>query len=229
MANQTISFKKIEINKLQFMHLCNYFIEVPFSEENKEGFVIQDQDYNSVFVYYILRLPTYETQFDITTNQIVRQETFKTKIIPFSINYKMKTLEIYGGKKNIPRLIQIVSKVLNYEVVIEEIVIEPKKMIRNMIMLQGLDFEVLNIHVKDFEISQYILGDCNLKVSGLFGAQELIEKYSDKISQIKLSILYQDIATFVVVNRSGSIRFYGDSTKIAEQFMDKLKGILLGD
>jgi hypothetical protein len=119
MANQTITFRKIKLNDQQFNKLCNYINEMPFSEDNKEGFIIEDWDKANITACYILDLPTFEERYDPTQNLIVREQTFRIAFVPFTIDNEIGVIEIYGAKRNVNRLVQVIGKALNFEVAVE--------------------------------------------------------------------------------------------------------------
>lgn len=227
MANQTITFRKIKLNDQQFNKLCNYINEMPFSEDNKEGFIIEDWDKANITACYILDLPTFEERYDPTQNLIVREQTFRITFVPFTIDNEVGVIEIYGAKRNINRLVQVIGKALNFEVAVEEYEFSPRKILKQL-RINGIEYEITRIHVHDFPVYADILGDCNLKVAGLAGIDDIINKYSDKITQIKLGVIYEDNVIPLLINSLGTMRLYIRDS-MPEAFINHVKRVVLGE
>ncbi len=222
----TINYKKlIYLDEKLYYELINQFEKTPYTPKTGSGFLIKNQEINSIQCYFILEKPIYYTIYDVTNNTIKKEKSIKKDVVEFLIDKKNHLIEIYSNKQNSKRLINEIGKLCKFNLTISDIIFNPKIIIKKF-EDEKINFIIRSLKIRDFTIKKRIIGTYNIRSIENYEAKEIINESNHNISYFTVQMKIEKKFLTIGIYRSGTIRLFNKIEDI-ENSLEDLKKLII--
>lgn len=222
--SSSMLFKTIEINGQSLTEIISCLKAKQYSPLTNEGFSIDEVSDKTVYANYIYESPTLISTFDENILGYKKEKTVIKILISFSIDISHNVLTIFTSSQKSHRLITELGKVFNFKLSISDVKLSPKTLILKL-KENNINFDFKSIKVDDFNFENKYIGSYLIKIFEQSSANELISRYSDKISFFTANIELHNEHYAIGFFNNGKIRIY-NKLEDNYEFVEQLKNII---
>lgn len=175
----------------------------------------------------IVRKSTYRTIFDPFTEAFEKEENIYFEEIPFSIDPRFSTLEVYSASQNVNILLSEISKLVSFQVVIESLNLHPANL-PELLASKGVKHKIIKIRVNNYKPNPGLVGNFTAVVLQNQNANEIIASQKQDISQIGVTVKLSETLTLDLhYSKTGRIQVRYESEDEFTDVFAEIKEILL--
>ncbi len=184
-----------------------------------------------MFLYVSLCKPTQtrnEVSYNITENRFETVVTSRLAVVKFDIDLLKSVLTVWGNRSIAQRLVTLISQASKNQIIIEDYVVDFPKMVSR---ISDMDMLILSkMKLENVMIDSGISASCNVSLVNIEGANSLVKKYCDNISQLSIILgdRLSDSSVSLTFFSSGSIVVYKDRDNIPEEILTQIQEIAMG-
>jgi hypothetical protein len=204
-----------------------YFNQTQFDEAKGYGFVDPKRAGSLLSTTLALRRVTRQTIFDPATATFSREETVYFEQIPFVIDSRFKTLEIFSNAANAWQLITIMAELFNYRLAMPALDFSPPHIL-GVVAKARQGISIRKFVAKNFVARPGVSGRYTPEVTDSASALTLIEAHPEEITQITFVVdLRVEDEVKLAVSKTGGLAITCDEDNLVTALAE-LKGLLLG-
>ncbi len=222
----TVNYKKlIYLDEKLYYELINLFEKTPYNPKRRSGFLIKNQEINSVQCYFIYEKPIFYTIYDVSNNSIKKEKSIRKDVVEFLIDKKNHLIEIYSNKQNSKRLLNEIGKLSKFSLAISDITFNPKQIIKKF-EDEKINFVIRSLKIRDFIIKKRIIGTYYIRSIENNEAKEIINENNHNISYFGIQLKIEKKLLTIGIYRSGNLRLFNKIENI-ENSLEELKKLIL--
>jgi hypothetical protein len=223
-SQTTLVFKRINSDDIDLREARQLIKNNAYAQGVKQGFIIRETAESELVADYIFHFPTFVDKFDEQNLVFVKEQTIRTMIINFSLNWNYDLLTIYTRSSTARRLISELLRITEFRLAVDDINFTPDGVIRKF-RKSNLPLNIDSLKIKNFSLKRNVIGTFNAKVSNSQVARELLEEYAGDIPYFGCQTEYEQKIFHLGFYEGGAIRFSGDEDNQSD-LIDKVKKIL---
>lgn len=174
-----------------------------FDVDKGVGFIHTDLDDNYLSSKLVLRRNVSRNLFDYQTNTFTQQDSYYFEEIPFGIDGRFTTLDIFSNLKNTHQLITHIGKLTKFQYTIADFDVNPANVL-DLVIDTTTHFELEKFSINHLIVKPGISGTYSAKVSDQQNALQIIQNQKADVSKIGLKIDFlaeENVA--ISISRSG--------------------------
>lgn len=221
----TITFNKIlEVEKRGLDYYKQVFENAPYSEEEGWGFSSVEEDEYILSATLLKRTPTSIQEWNIQQRDFEKKVIYIYTQFSFSIDFRLGLIYVQGTISALNKIKSILRNVLkgafSYDdITLSSVILSPQ--------FRSNDFQSLlkEISINDFNYKEGIIGKYVAKIHNQENAIEIVDKYFEKISKIKIYFYSQNTNFELIASRCNSLTIICDCDDFF-LIMDKVKNFI---
>jgi hypothetical protein len=208
-------------------HLQTQFTNIQFDDTKGYGFVNTGLKGSLLSTTLALRRVTHQTIFDPDSGAFSRQENVYFEQVPFVIDTRFRTLEIFSNADNARQVIVIIAELLNFRLAIPALDFSPPHVLSVVSKVRS-GISLRKFVAQNFVVRPGVSGRYAPEVTDTPSALALIEAYPDEISHLTfVADLRVEDEVKLAVSRTGGLTLTCDEDNLAAA-LNELKNLLLG-
>jgi hypothetical protein len=201
------------------------FLEMQYSDEQGFGFRKVSLSSNYLSAILLRRIPTFISQYDAKTGQLIEREIFLYSEIEFGLDGEFQLLEVYGAAKHASRVRAALRLVLQPESRLFSVNLAPAEVIPCLAQ-SFVRISVDKLTVDNFQHSDGIIGRYEMRLKFADLATDIIERYSHDVTRATISVASPDLGDFDIdVSNNGRLTVKCQEEQFADVFAH-LKSVL---
>lgn len=218
---KNIVFKSFKINEDQYIELLQKLNDFCFNLEDGEGVQVIEETIDYARCIYCYETIYMQNMYNPSIGDFEKTKLKKIELIPFIIDLKYQTLDIFGTKQKCSRVIDMIGKITRYRIPVIDIQVNPIKILLAC-SDRGISYCVKKVKIVDYVFFDNIIGNCILDLSEYQKTEEVLKKYEKQIVSFSSAIKIDD-AYSITFYKSGAISIYKEFEDIKISLIRTLK------
>lgn len=216
----SVRISDIRLTNMEFSEFVELLDKSSFERGDAYGFSLEESEPSLISAHLLLTSPQITQVFDEETQSVEEEQIDTVEMIPFRIDTRFGTLEIFSGKDSVSTVTNKLGQLTNWNITIENSTLDPRTILDSI--SDDYRTEIQSMKISNYAISDSAVGSCRVKVSEPGAGVDLVNQYEDDLTYLGLKVKTRSDEATLGLYESGSIRVYNEMDGLS-RLIDSIK------